>query len=30
MSIAWYLTGISVIGFAAMSQLRESAPVRLK
>ncbi len=30
MSIAWYLTGVSLIGLAAMYMLRESAPVRLK
>jgi len=29
MSIAWYLTAISIIGLAAMLALRESAPVRL-
>lgn len=29
MSIAWYLTGVSLIGFAAMYALRESAPVKL-
>ncbi|WP_394762139.1 MFS transporter [Phenylobacterium sp.] len=29
MSIAWYLTGVSLIGLAAMYALRESAPVRL-
>lgn len=26
MSIAWYLTGVSILGVVAMSQLRESAP----
>jgi MFS family permease len=29
MSIAWYLTGVSLIGFAAMYALKESAPVKL-
>jgi MFS family permease len=29
MSIAWYLTGISLIGFAAMYALKESAPAKL-
>ncbi len=29
MSIAWYLTGISLIGFAAMYALKESAPVKV-
>nr|QQZ51422.1 hypothetical protein JKL49_10595 [Phenylobacterium glaciei] len=29
MSIAWYLTGVSLIGLAAMYLLRESAPVRV-
>lgn len=29
MSIAWYLTAISLIGFGAMYALRESAPVKL-
>ncbi len=28
MSIAWYLTGVSLIGFAAMYALEESAPVK--
>ena len=30
MSIAWYLTGVSLIGFAAMYALKESAPVKLR
>jgi len=30
MAIAWYLMGVSLVGFAAMYALRESAPVRLK
>lgn len=30
MSIAWYLTAISLIGFAGMYALRESAPVKLR
>ena len=30
MSIAWYLTVISLIGFGAMYALKESAPVKLK
>ncbi len=29
MSIAWYLTGVSVIGLAAMFALKESAPVKV-
>ena len=29
MSIAWYLTGVSLIGFGAMYALKESAPVKL-
>jgi MFS family permease len=29
MAIAWYLTGVSVIGLGAMWALRESAPIRL-
>ncbi len=29
MSIAWYLTGIALIGFGAMYALKESAPVKL-
>jgi MFS family permease len=29
MSIAWYLTGVSLIGFVAMYALKESAPVKL-
>jgi MHS family citrate/tricarballylate:H+ symporter-like MFS transporter len=29
MSIAWYLTGVSSVGLAAMYALRESAPVRV-
>jgi MFS family permease len=30
MSIAWYLTGVSLIGFGAMYALKESAPVKLR
>jgi len=30
MAIAWYLTGVSLIGLAAMIALRESAPVKLQ
>ena len=29
MSIAWYLTGVSLIGFFAMLALKESAPIKL-
>lgn len=29
MSIAWYLTGVSLIGFVAMYALKESAPAKL-
>jgi hypothetical protein len=28
MSIAWYLTGVSLIGLTAMYALKESAPVK--
>ena len=30
MAIAWYLTGVSLVGLAAMMALRESAPVKLQ
>jgi hypothetical protein len=30
MAIAWYLTGVALIGLAAMIALRESAPVKLQ
>lgn len=30
MSIAWYLSGVALIGFGAMYALKESAPVRLE
>ena len=30
MAIAWYLTGVSLIGLAAMLAMRESAPVKLQ
>jgi MFS transporter, MHS family, citrate/tricarballylate:H+ symporter len=30
MAVAWYLTGISLIGLAAMYALKESAPVKLR
>ena len=30
MSIAWYLTAISLLGFGAMYALKESAPVKLR
>jgi MFS family permease len=30
MSIAWYLTVVSLVGFAAMYALKESAPVKLR
>ncbi|MGN6497910.1 MAG: MFS transporter [Tsuneonella sp.] len=30
MSIAWYLTGVSLVGFGAMYALKESAPVKLR
>jgi MFS transporter, MHS family, citrate/tricarballylate:H+ symporter len=30
MAIAWYLTGVSLIGLAAMLAIRESAPVKLR
>jgi len=29
MSIAWYLTGVGLVGFAAMYALKESAPVKV-
>ena len=30
LAIAWYLMGVSLVGFAAMYALPESAPVRLR
>ena len=30
MAIAWYLTGVSLIGIAAMLAIRESAPIKLR